>query len=51
MKNGLYKVMATLIAAIPVVAAFAVTVSANNIASPNFGQPVPPKNLKEYRKF
>lgn len=51
MKNGFHKAMATLISTIPVIAAFAITVSANNIASPCMGQPVPPKNLKKYRKF
>lgn len=51
MKKFLSKAIGSLIAVIPVITAFAMMVSANNIASPNFGQPVPPKNLKEYRKF
>lgn len=51
MKKFLNKAIGAFIAIIPVVAAFAVTVSANNIASPHASQPVPPKSLKKYRKF
>lgn len=51
MKKFLGKTIGLLMAAIPVVAMFAMTVSANNIASPMAGQPVPPENLKKYRKF
>ena len=51
MKKFLTKAIGSLIATIPIIAAFAMTASANNIASPCMGQPMPPKNLKKYRKF
>lgn len=51
MKNILKKAVKSLLAVIPVVAVVAMVVSANNIASPYMGQPTPPKNLREYRKF
>ena len=51
MKKFLSKAIGSFIAVIPVIAVFAMTVSANNIASPMCGQPVPPANLKKYRKF
>lgn len=51
MKKFFSKVIGLFIAVIPVIAAFAIMVSANNIASPCAGQPVPPQNLKKYRKF
>lgn len=51
MKRLFNKAMASFVAAIPVIAAFAITVSANNVASPTCGQPVPPETLKRYRKF
>lgn len=51
MKKFLSRAIGLFIAAIPVIAVFAMTVSANNIASPTCGQPIPPKNLKKYRKF
>lgn len=51
MKRFFNKAIITFIAAIPVITVFAMTASANNAASPFMGQPVPPKNLKKYRKF
>lgn len=51
MKNTLTKAMKAFISVLPVMAMFAVTVSANTIASPVCGQPVPPANLKKHRKF
>ena len=51
MKKFLSKVIGMLIAALPVIATIAMTVSANSIATPNWGQPTPPKSLKTYRKF
>lgn len=51
MKNCLKKAAAAAISAIPAVATVAMTISANNIASPYNGQPVPPASLKKYRKF
>lgn len=51
MKKILKKVTGSLIAAIPVMATFAMIVSANNVASPRWGQPTPPNSLKKYRKF
>lgn len=51
MKQIMLKAAKALIAVLPVMAMFAVTVSANTIASPTCGQPVPPENLKKYRKF
>lgn len=51
MKKLFKKAIGSLIAVIPVMSVFAMTVSANNLASPRLGQPVPPKNLKKYRKF
>ena len=51
MKNLLVKATKAFIAVLPVVAMFSVTVSANTIASPVFGQSVPPASLKKYRKF
>lgn len=51
MKNILNKVMKAFISVLPVMAMFAVTVSANTIASPTCGQPISPINLKKYRKF
>lgn len=51
MKKFLSKAIGLLIAIIPVMAAFAMTLSANSIASPIHGQPIPPKSLKKYRKF
>ncbi len=51
MKKLLLKAMGGLIAVLPVITMFAVTVSANNAATPILGQPVPPESLKKYRKF
>lgn len=51
MKKIMLKAAKALVTALPVIAMFAVTVSANTIASPCVGQPVPPENLKKYRKF
>lgn len=51
MKKVLTKVIGILIAALPVVATMAMTVSANSIATPTWGQPVPPESIKKYRKF
>ncbi len=51
MKKAAAKIMMTLLALIPVISAFAITVSANNAASPVVGQPVPPKSVKKYRRF
>lgn len=51
MKKFLVKAMKGLMAALPVITMFSVTVSANTIASPMCGQPVPPASLKKYRKF
>lgn len=51
MKKVLLRAIGMLIAVLPVITMFAVTVSANTIASPFCGQPVPPENLKKYRKF
>lgn len=51
MKKIVNNLISTLIAGIPAVAAFAMIVSANSIASPMCGQPIPPVNLKKYRKF
>lgn len=51
MKALLKKAAAALVAVIPAITALAMTISANNIASPCNGQPVPPESLKKYRKF
>lgn len=51
MKRFLVKAAKAFVAVLPVVAMFSVTVSANTIASPVFGQPVPPASLKKHRKF
>ena len=51
MKKMIDKTVRLLIAAIPAAAAAAMTISANNAASPIAGQPAPPKNLRKYRKF
>ena len=51
MRNILVKATKAFIAVLPVLAMFSVTVSANTIASPVCGQPVPPASLKKYRKF
>lgn len=51
MKKVLSKAIGAFVAIIPAIAVFTMTVSANNIASPLVGQPVPPKSLKNYRKF
>lgn len=51
MNKLLKKVLSAFIAAIPAIAAVAMVVSANSIASPTYGQPVPPPSLKKYRKF
>lgn len=51
MKTFFKKAIGSIIAVIPVMAALAMVVSANSIASPVHGQPVPPKSLKKYRKF
>ncbi|MDO5396493.1 MAG: cyclic lactone autoinducer peptide [bacterium] len=51
MKNCLRKIAAAAVSVIPAMAAIAMTISANNIASPFIGQPVPPESLKKYRKF
>lgn len=51
MKKIFKKAIGAFIAVIPAVAAVAMTISANSIASPYNGQPVPPESLKKYRKF
>ena len=51
MKKIMLKAAKALVTALPVIAMFAVTVSANTIASPCVGQAVPAENLKKYRKF
>lgn len=51
MKNFCSKAMGSFMAAIPAIANVAMTVSANNVASPCLGQPKPPKTIKKYRKF
>lgn len=51
MKKFLIKTMKAFISVLPVMAMFSITVSANTIASPICGQPVPPASLKKYRKF
>ena len=51
MKKIFIKTISSLIAIIPVMTMVAMTVSANNIASPYMGQPKPPSSLKKYRMF
>lgn len=51
MKKALSKAIGALMTSIPVIAAVAMTISANSIASPINGQPIPPQNMKKYRKF
>ena len=51
MKIFFEKAVKGLMAVLPVITMFSVTVSANTIASLTCGQPVPPASLKKYRKF
>lgn len=51
MKKFFAKTVKGLVAALPTMTKFSVTVSANTVASPICGQPVPPASLKKYRKF
>ena len=51
MKKLLVKAIGAFIAVLPVITMLSVTVSANTIASPVFGQSAPPTSLKKYRKF
>ena len=51
MKRIISKAISLFVAVIPVIAEFAMLTSANNVASPFIGQPIPPKKLKKYRKF
>ena len=41
----------TFISVLPIVAAIAMTVSANSVATPVWRQPIPPQSIKKYRKF
>lgn len=51
MKKLLVKVAGMFIAVLPIVAAMAMTVSANSVATPVWRQPIPPQSIKKYRKF
>ena len=51
MKKIFSKTVDAFIAVIPIIAAVSITISANSIASPVHGQPIPPRSLKNYRKF
>ncbi len=45
------KVFNAIFKALPVLTLAAVVINANSVASPTNGQPVPPSDLKKYRKF
>ncbi len=45
------KVINAIFKALPVLTLAAVVINANSVASPTNGQPVPPSDLKKYRKF
>ncbi len=45
------KLFGVIIKSIPALAMIMVVINANSVASPVNGQPVPPKDLKKFRKF
>ncbi len=45
------KLFGVIFKSIPALAMIMVVINANSVASPINGQPVPPEDLKKYRKF
>lgn len=51
MKNVGSKIMLKVIRIIPIIVPVLLSIHANSTASFTNGQPIPPKNLRKYRRF